>query len=196
MGPEGAITAQFSYRPGDIEHAHRVYESTKPMFWVSIVVALCTLASGCLALYGAGASYAYSLLNPQVYPFVGGYPLLLGMLLVLLALAIWFEPLGFLMRRVNYRRNPAIYGPQVEMEFTDAGVSVARHASREMYEWRLFGEAIEGSREFLLTVGGATAFLVVPKRALSETDREAFRVKLARGTGKLRAIRWAPPLFL
>jgi hypothetical protein len=82
------------------------------------------------------------------------------------------------------------------MEFTGAGVSVARHASREMYEWKLFSEAIEGGAEFLLIVGRATAFLVVPKRVLAEADREALRVMLARGTGKLRVIRWAPPFFL
>jgi hypothetical protein len=196
MKPPEALKVAFTYTPADIEHAHRVYQTTKPIFWVGAAIALCALASGCLAFYGIGASYAYSVLLGSSYPFIGVYPLQFAALAVLLALAIWFEPFSYLLRRLHFRRNTGIYGNKVEMEFTEVSVTVARGASRETYEWRFFGEAIEGSREYLLVVPRTTAFLVVPKSAIPRGRQEGFWAMIGAKIGKRRTLRRAPPLFL
>ena len=196
MEPAETISVQFSYKPADMEHAHRVYHSTRPMQWISAAVAICALTAGCLTFYGIGASYVWSLLDGQEYPFIGVSPLWFGILSVLLALALWFDPLGVILRHVNYRRNVRIYAAHTEMEFDEVGISVVRDASREMYEWRFFNEAIEGSREFLLVVAHSTAFLVIPKRAFLGAKQEGFRALLARKVAKLKPVRRSPPLFL
>jgi hypothetical protein len=196
MEPPEALKIAFTYSPADIEHAHRVYQTTRPIFWVGAAIALCASASGCLTFFGIGASYVYSALLGPSYPFIGVYPLWFAALAVLLALAIWFEPLGYLLRRLSFRRNRGIYGSKVEMEFTEVGVSIARVASREAYEWEFFGEAIEGSREYLLVVPRTTAFLVVPRSAIPLAKQERFWAMLGGKISKRRMVRRAPPLFL
>ena len=197
MGLEKTIQLEFKVAPADMEHAHRVYRVTTPLFILTSVVTGAVLVVNIAYFSGLAVTHFWnSPLNPWhfMYSYFDWKTLLYASLGLLLGLLLWFDVFGQFWRRRTYRQHISDYRIPWLVTFEPQGVTILRDGAKEFYRWSAFRTVMEGNKEFIFLAKGRWEYLLVPKKALKTPAMEnTFRSLLAHNLGKVRHIRWSPP---